>query len=280
MMIQEIIHNILKDHRDKITLDALESNLRGINVKVPLSKIISRENNISVIGNLVFLKSGLILSRENFLHDFESFIESKIQVRETVDDILNCYKVFIPDILFVEWMDISLERSLEVFYLLFSLIVKNKHRKDLLTNYFTKLTELYTETAVYAAVLDKNPLSQNSEVLESITKLEQIESKLNASLYEILINPDFVRLSIDESLRKLDSIETSLRDVMDETFEETLKYSTTLFKRVINTEIRRFNPLFLLKRFEFASFYEWIIFVAEESDGFPMKRLIDDLEIT
>ncbi len=279
-MISDMIHTILKEHRDKITIELLEQNLKVLNIKQPVSKIIrSNKGNISMIGNIVFLKTGLMESQEQFNSDFEEYIRDKISDREAATDISNAFKSFIPEILFVEWMDIPLEKELMIFDLLFSMIVKNRHKKDHISCYFSNLIELYEETAVYSSIIEKNADNQFNSTIRSINQLDQSEETLKRLLYDILTKPDKEILSIENRIETLEQSLNDIRNAMENIFQTGLNYSPILMKRVINSEIKRFNPLYLLKRFDFNTFYEWVIFIAEESDQYPINRLIEDLDI-
>jgi hypothetical protein len=276
-MIVDYIKEILIDYRNSISLENLENILKEKGIKINTSDLISHSNFFSLFNGMVFFKKTFLENKTVFFSEFEDYIKNKIPDPKTRKDLADCLKFFIPDSMFAEWININLERKLMIFDLFLIMMIKPKRFKDKLKFYFNKLIDFYSLVTIYSSVLVENFGSDNRILVEIIGEIEPFEEILKNHLYNVLSVPDILKMKIENWEEELAETEIKLNSILEKCFATVNKYSPRILKRVIDKEIRNFNIFYLLSRFEYQNFYDWILVLNEEHSTKEKHNLFDDL---
>jgi hypothetical protein len=275
-MITEIIKKILLDYRKGLSIEKLTEILKEKNIKFSKKNIIKQSNIFKLHNGLVFLKSTLLSKKDDFLKEFDDFLHGKIVNKKIRNDIIKLYLIFIPDALFIEWLDISLEKKIIIFDLLYNMILKQENKKDKLKTYFNKLIELYSLTLIYSTLLSNVYENNFNKYLKILKKIEPFEEKLMVHLFNVLTIPDIVKTKISIWQKDFKNIEKYLLNILENNFIKSSNYSAKLYSRVLKNEFKNFDILFLLTRFNQKSFYEWLSVLIDEKTK-PQHNLFEDL---
>lgn len=284
-MIVNIIKDILEQYRNSISLEKLEEILASKNIKSPLYDIINHSNSFSVMNGFVFVKSSLFEQKELFFSEFEDYLKLKVHNTKLCKDIINNFKFVTPDIFIIEWMNITIERKIYIFDLLYNLIIKPKRIKDNLKKYFNDLIEFYTILVAYSLIFIKNNDDcGNQKVKERIINffkdIQKLEETLKIDIFNILTIPDIMLTKFNKLEEEFKQIKIKTNFILEEYFYEVINYSTTLLKRVVKKEINNLDISLILSRYDFKTFYDWIIMLSEKnsSDFLTKHNLFDDLK--
>ncbi|HOJ64880.1 MAG TPA: hypothetical protein PLE45_10725 [Spirochaetota bacterium] len=280
-MIVEIIKDILEQYRNSISLEKLEEILASKNIKSPIYEIINHSSLFSVSNGLVFIKSSLFEQKESFFLEFEDYLKTKVQNTKLCDDIINNFKFITPDIFIIEWMNASLERKIYIFDFLYNLIIKPKRIKDRLKKYFNDLIDFYTLITAYSLIfikIDEENIDEKTVLF--FKEIEKGENILKSHIFNLLTIPDVIQTKINEWEKEFKDIKVKINFILEESFYEVVKYSTALLKRVIKKEINNFDISLILSRYDFKSFYDWILMISEKNsnDFYNKHNLFDDLK--
>lgn len=278
-MIVEILKDILEQHRNSISLEKLEEILISKNIKSSMYEILNHSGLFSINNGLVFIKSFLYEKKEAFFTEFEDYLTTKIQNTQFCKDIINNFKFIIPDIFIIEWIDIPLERKIYIFDFLYNLIIKPKRIKDRLKKYFNDLIETYILLTVYSLFFIKNNEEIDQKIILFFKEIDKFENILKIHIFNILTIPDVILSKIENWEKEFKDIKIKINFVLEESFYEVNKYSTTLLKRVIKKELNNFDISLILSRYDFKTFYDWLTTISEQNDqNFLNKHnLFDDL---
>ncbi|MCK4796968.1 MAG: hypothetical protein KAT05_06275 [Spirochaetes bacterium] len=275
-MMIDYIREILLQHREGITVERLEDILLKKNINESITDIINQSDVFTLQNGIVFLKSSLIKYKEDFLKEFDDYLQGKIRDKELRNNMITNFIVFIPDVLFIKWLNIKLERKLMIFDLLFSMIIKPKILKNKLKIYFNNLIEFYSILVIYSILLSKNYENNSSVLFSKIKKIELYEEILKKHLFYLLSMPDVVKTKLNSFEHELNITEIKLHTILKKTFHSITQYSPKLLKRIVSNEIKDFNFFLLLTRFEYKTFYEWLTTLIEEKVK-PNHNLFKDL---
>lgn len=276
IMMIDYIREILLQHREGITVERLEDILLKKNINESITDIINQSDVFTLQNGIVFLKSSLIKYKEDFLKEFDDYLQGKIRDKELRNNMITNFIVFIPDVLFIKWLNIKLERKLMIFDLLFSMIIKPKILKNKLKIYFNNLIEFYSILVIYSILLSKNYENNSSVLFSKIKKIELYEEILKKHLFYLLSMPDVVKTKLNSFEHELNITEIKLHTILKKTFHSITQYSPKLLKRIVSNEIKDFNFFLLLTRFEYKTFYEWLTTLIEEKVK-PNHNLFKDL---
>jgi hypothetical protein len=276
-MIVDYIKEILTNYRNGISLEKLNEILNENLNNSNLEEIISHSKLFSTFNGIVFQKKTLFEYKDSFFAEFEDYIKTKIIEPESRKGIIENLKYFIPDSILAEWLNISLERKLLIFDFIFSFFIKPKRVKDKFKIFTAKVLDYYILVSVYSILVIQTYDKDYSKPLNLIKKLESCEEILKTQLFNILTIPDVVKATLDHWEREFNDNEKNLRLILDKSFSLVSNYSPRILKRVIEREIKTFQPSYIFSRFESNSFYEWLLILTEEKETFYRHSIFDDL---
>jgi hypothetical protein len=275
-MIIKYIKEILKQYRNGISITKLEEILSKKNINEPILNIIHKSELFTLYGGIVFLRSTLTKCKKDFLKEFEDYLEGKISDKKLRESIIQNFILLIPDVLFIHWLDVNLDRKLVVFDLLFNLMIKPANIKDRLKIHFNNLIEFYTLLAIYSMIIMKNYEDNFNLLVDILKKVEPYENALQKQLFDILTVPDKVKTKLTIVENDFNNLERKLNRILKKSFSSAFNYSPKLLKRVINHELNNFNFMTILMRFEYSSFHDWLTtLIAEKIE--PHNNLFEDL---
>lgn len=257
-MIINYIKEILKHHRNGISLETLQGKLSKKNITEPIKDIINRSELFTLYSGVVFLKSTLLKCKKDFLKEFEDYLQGKVTDKKLREDIINNFLFTIPDILFINWLEISLDRKLIIFELLFNMMIKPKNLKNKLRLYFNELIEFYSVLTIYTLILFKNYENDFNIIINIMNDIESYERSLKDQIFLLLTKPDSIRSKVSHYEKEFFQIEKKLRSIIKKSFFSVLDYSPQLLKRIINNELKDFDLTIVLTRFEDDSFFNYI----------------------
>lgn len=257
-MIINYIKNILKNHRKGISLEKLQELLAKKNIKEPVRDIIQKSELFKLYSGMVFLKSTLTKCKKDFLQEFEDYLQGKISNKKLRNDITNNFLITIPDVLFINWLDISLDRKLLIFEMLFNMLIKPKYLRNKLKIYFNDLIEFYSTLVLYSILLYRNYENNFYIIIKILDDIEPYETILRNQLFALLTNPESIKKKINIYEKELINTEDKLRTIIKKSFFSILNYSPNLLKRVINNELKDFDFSSLLSRFEYNHYFDFI----------------------
>ena len=225
---------------------------------------------------MIFLKSALVKYKEDFLKEFDDFLQGKAIKKNLRNNIINYLVISIPEILFINWLDISLERKLLIFELLLNMIMKPTKIKDRLKIFFNNLIEFYSIVVIYSILLLKNSQENFNLLIDNIKSIEVYENNLKIYFFNILNEPENVKLNLANIEKKFKLLKSDLQNIFKNIFMPCYQFSPKLLNRILNKEFKDFEFITLLSRFEYESYYEWISVLSEESEQ-PNHNLFKDL---
>lgn len=277
-MIADIIKNLLNKYRKGISEESMFNILKNKNISISsIEELMQKQELFKLHNGIVFLKSTLIKTKKDFLKEFDDFMQGKIQNKELRKNLIKLFIIYIPDELFIEWIDISLDKKLIIFDLLMSIMFKTENKKNRLKLFFNELIEFYSLIAIYTMLLLKNFEKDFKIYLKKIQEIESLEETIKTYFFNILTIPEKVKSNLITIKDEFKSIENKINKIIVYTFFINIKnYSSKLFKRVIENELKEFDILQLLTRFKYKTLYEWIMVLHEEKIK-PHKNLFDDL---
>ena len=275
-MIINLIKNFLIKHKNGVTLDELEVFLSDKKIKNPALEIIYQSNVFKLYNGMIFLKSTLTKYKEDFLKEFDDYLLGKVASKNLRGDIINYLFTSIPELFFIKWLNISLERKILIFELLLNMLLKPKKIKDKLIIYFNDLIEYYSIVVIYSILLFNNAQDDLNALLKNINDIEIYENVLKTDFFRILVEPEKNKTKILEFEKRLKKIKNNLQDIFKNIFMPCYHFSPKLLNRILNNEFKDFEYITLLSRFEYESYYEWISSTAEENDQ-PNHNLFKDL---
>lgn len=275
-MLINLIRNFLIKHQKGITLDELETFLTKKKIKDSALEIIYKSKIFKLYNGMIFLKSALVKYKEDFLKEFDDYLQGKAIKKNLRNNILNYLVISIPEVFFMNWLDISLERKLLIFELLFNMIMKPEKIKDKLKIYFNNLIEFYSIVVIYSILLLKNSQENFNLLIENIKSIEYHENNLKIYFFNILSEPENVKSNLLNLEKKFILLKNDLQDIFKNIFMPCYQFSPKLLNRILNKEFKDFEYITLLSRFEYESYYEWISVLSEESEQ-PNHNLFKDL---
>jgi len=275
----KIIKEILTEYRNGISLDTLNEAIKEKKMKnINLKKLLDNAKLYKLTNNILFLKSAFMKHKNEFFMEFSDFLDGKIRDKKVKNDVINLFLLYISDNLFYNWIEIPLERKIIIFELLFNFIIKTRNTSDELKKYLNNLIDFYALSSINLIILSKNFKNNIDRFLKIINRLEPYEITLKKHLYDILTVPDILLKRLDYYKKEFEIIQKKIKKIFNNEFKIILSYSTVLFKRVIKNEIKNFNILSLLTRYNYNSLYEWITTLFDEEIK-PAKNLFRDLDI-
>ena len=272
----EAIKELLNHNKKGVPIEELENYLKEKKIKKSSIEIIYRSNTFKLFNGMVFLKKTLTKHKEDFIKEFEDYLEIKIINKKIKRDITNYYLYYIPELLFIEWIDISLDRKLLIFELLTNMIIKPNKQKDELKIFFNDLIEFYTLIVIYTALLSKHYEHHLEEFLKFIKTIEVYEEIIKSDLFGILTTPELVKKNLVNWKEKYFAVKDKLQNIFNESFIKAYRHSPIILKRVLKNEYKNFEILSLLSRLEYKTFYDWFTTILEEIEQ-PNNNLIEDL---
>ncbi|HOV13692.1 MAG TPA: hypothetical protein PK771_05365 [Spirochaetota bacterium] len=276
-MITDYINEILLDHRNNISLEKLNSILRELNIYVNENNMLRNSKYFSLYNGSVFMKEKFNEQKDLFFHDFDDYIKTKIlDIKERRDFVENL-KFFIPDILFVEYIDINLEDKLLVFDIFLILMQKPKKYNDELRNYVNTLVEFYSVVIVNSLLLIEGCGNDLNKITDILKKIEQDEQILKNHLFNLLTVPTVISKKLISWENEFFNIKNNLTLIFEDFFSESIKYSKPLLKRVLTKELSSFTVLTLLTRFEFSALLDYILMLTENKKPVMRHDLFKDL---
>jgi len=279
-MMNKMIINLIKDflikHKKGITLEELENFLSNKKIKKSALEIIYQSNFFKLYNGMIFLKSTLTKFKEDFLKEFDDFLQGKVTKKDLRNNIINYLFVSIPEIFFVKWLDTSLERKILIFELLFNMLLKPIQVKDKLKIYFNNIIEFYSIVVIYSILLLNNSQEDFNVLINNIKNIESYEIVLKNDFFCILTEPENVKVKLVEFEKRLKLIKNDLEKLFQNIFMPCYHFSPKLLNRILNNEFKNFEFISLLSRVEYESFYEWISYLAEETVQ-PNHNLFKDL---
>ncbi len=275
-MIINIIRDFLLHYRKGLSIEILSKLLANKNIKDETEDILKKSEIFKLHNGIIFLKSTLIKTKKEFLKEFNDYLTGKILNKNLRDNIINIFIIFLPDSLFLEWLDVSLERRIIIFDLLFNMIFKQENKKDRLKTYFNDLIEFYSIVVIFSILLSEYFETDYENFITVINEIEPFEEILKMHLFNILTLPDIINSKINNWYVEFKSVEKKLISILESNFTNINHYSPKLFKRVIKNELKEFDILLLLSRFEYKKFYDWLTTIIEEKSK-SQHNLFDDL---
>jgi hypothetical protein len=272
----DIIIELLKQYRKGISLENLCDLLEKKQINISAEEILSKTNLFKLHNGIVFLKSTLQKVTDDFIKEFDDFMKVKMINKNTRESIISLFVNYIPDELYIEWLEISLDRKLLIFDLLYSMILKPKNLKDKFKIYFNELIEFYSASIVYTLLLSKTYENDYDKFIHIVQKIENYEDLLKSHLFNMLTVPDIVKLRLKFWKDEFRMIKMRLKHLLETQFTGVKKYSEKLYKRVIKNELKKFDLLSLLSRMEYKTFYDWILSITEVNLK-PKHNLFEDL---
>lgn len=276
----DFIEDIIKKYRAGISAEKLQELLDTQTIQLPASELLNNSNIFSLYNGLIFLKTSLNEMKKEFLNEFEDFIKSKIDNLKFRKKIIQWCKYFIPDVLFIEWIDISLERKIIIFDMLYTLIIMPNKVKNRLKNYFIQLVNFYSTLTIYLKLLLNDNEEDFENFVETIKKIEKYENILNRQLFNILIIPDVINIKLQQWKIEFNNTKRQIKNIFKHSFKNIREHSPILFERVVQNDLADFNILLLLSRFEFKTLLDWLLFLSEEKKEVEIHHsLFDDLDL-
>lgn len=275
-MLINLIRNFLIKHQKGITLDELEIFLTKKKIKDSALEIIYKSKIFKLYNGMIFLKSALVKYKEDFLKEFDDYLQGKAIKKNLRNNILNYLVISIPEIFFINWLNISLDRKLLIFELLFNMIMKPAKIKDRLKIYFNNLIEFYSLVVIYSILLLKNTQENFNLLIENIKSIEQQEENLKILFFNTLNEPEKVKSNLVNLEKKFKLLKGDLQNIFKNIFMPCYQFSPKLLNRILNKEFKDFEYINLLTRFKYESYYEWISVLSEESEQ-PNHNLFKDL---
>lgn len=275
-MLNNFLKEIIEEYRNDITLNDLGSRISDKNSKSFL-KTIRKSELFKLSGNITFLKKSLIETKNTILKELEEYIKSRVFDDNLKRSLISLYTLFIPEELYLEWNSLNIENRIVIYDLLFNFFIKGKSRSDKLKRYFNSLIEIYALLTVYSMLLVKSEREDFEKTTNYMEQVERFEETLYKRVFQILSYPENILKDMPAYEQELVSITDGIDRMMQISFDNAIGYSQTLFKKIIRNELKRFEFIYLLSRFDFESFFEWIIVLSEESDPGVNENLFKDL---
>lgn len=278
-MLAELLRNILNEHRNYMSLSELENILDSKKVKVKIRNYLSHSSLFTVSEGFVFLKKALVEMKNEFLEEFEGYISSKSIDTQAAKNLRMLFAGIVPDLFYPEWHDLGIENKLSIFDLLLSLLVRNKNQNLGIKKYFGELIDLYSMLSVYTIILIKNNEEDIDKITGYLSAVDSEEEMLKNMIFEVLINPSSVSPVLDKREKELSAILLFIDKVIDASFRVSMSYSQQILKKVVTNELNRFEPLYILSRFDFESIYEWVLAYLDGQDSVISDKLLQDLDM-
>ncbi len=275
-MIINLIRNFLIKHQKGISLEELETFLSKKKISDSALEIIYKSKIFKLYNGMIFLKSALVKYKEDFLKEFDDYLQGKAIKKNLRNNIVNYLIISIPEILFMNWLDISLERKLLIFELLFNMLMKPTKIKDRLKIYFNNLIEFYSIVVIYSMLLLKNSQENFNLLIDNIKSIEVYENNLKIYFLNILNEPENVKSNLLNLEKEFNLLKYDIQEIFKNIFMPCYQFSPKLLNRILNKEFKDFEYINLLSRFEYESYYEWISVLSEESEQ-PNHNLFKDL---
>jgi len=276
-MIIDYIKEILTEQKNSISIEKLNEFLQN---KTDIFNENSYHSDIYTDNNgIAFQKKSLIELKNSFFVEFEDYIKGKIADITVQKAIIDKLMFLIPDRLFVEWINISLERKILIFDLLFSFFVKAKRTRDKFKIFYSKVIDFYMLLCVSSILIIQSQERSYNKQFSAIKKIEVYEEKLKLLLFSILSVPDFIKSSLDNWESEFMQIEAKLRFLINKSFSLAANYSPRLLKRVIEKDLKVFHSVHILTRFESISLQDWLTIFCEGKENKFKHNLFEDLGI-
>jgi hypothetical protein len=276
-MLVNQLRDIVSKYRLEISIDSLEHDLVERSLHGPDRKLVNHTSIFPVSKNSVFVKSGLLEHKQDFMKEFSDYLQGRLENKVLRDSITGKFMHHVPDALFIEWLDVSLDRRLVIFELLYTMIIKPANSRNRLRNSFTRLIEFYSLLVLYVHILSENFNSNYEEYMTIIERIEENESILQNHFFNLLTVPDLVEKRLNHWNSEYLATEQELIELMNNTFGYLEAFSQKLVQRVIKSELKHFDIVSLLSRFEHRPFYDWILVLFEEETLDTGHNLFDDL---
>jgi hypothetical protein len=276
-MITEMIKDLLYGNIFPLPQEKMEALLKEKGYMNHIDHLFHHSRYFKLSSGMVFLKDSLNSHKEVFFQEFADYIRNRISDNLLVKILSDAISNNIPDAILIEWLDISLERKLQVFDLLFSLFIKNRRTSSGLKKYFQDLIESYSLLAIYSVLIFRSQEENLEDFTAFITQLEIHEEVYRTHLLNLLTLPDIVSQKLENWVREYEASQCQIAAIFNEKYNIASRYSPVLLKRVIRNELKSFNTLYLLGRFEFDSLLEWILHLTEAEKQEPGRNLFKDL---
>lgn len=278
-MIIDYINEILVDRRNNITLERLSSILKDFNIYTEEKNLLKDSRFFSLCNGSIFVKEKFNEQKDLFFSDFDDYSKTKIIDNKVRQDIIENLKFFIPDILFVEFIDINLEEKLLVFDMFLTLIQKPRNTNNELKTFFNELIEFYSVVVIYSTLIIENYRDDYERLTKMVDKIVQYESVLKNHLFNIMTLPGVVSKKINSWVEEFHETKNQLTNIFNDFFSQSIKYSERLLKRVISKELSNFTVLSLLTRLEFSSLLDYLLVITENRKAPSRHNLFEDLGI-
>ncbi len=237
-----------------------------------LNLVIKREEKANLKGSR-FYPVSLNVFKNQFFAEFNDYIKGKFPKEKIRDKIVEILKFFIPDAIFIKWLDISLEKKLVIFdlLLLFFPNISYTSNKNPFKNSFERLLNLYSVIYVYISIVSKFCFSNLEQLLDELSDIERIEEHINLFFFNMLTKLDFSRNSIVALSSKLDKLESAVHLELNNGADRIIELQKKQYLTSIKRECNNFYFFFLLSRPSYETFYEWFLSIEEKID-FSKKR--------
>lgn len=271
----EIIKELISNYRNGISIKKLIENINQKEISQKNIEDIMKCNEIIKINDIVFLRTAFLKQKNDFFLEFSDFIDSKITDVNIKKDLISLFMIYTSDKLFYKWIDSPLEKKLLIFDILLSFVIKQNH-SDQLKKFIDNLIEFYSLLAINLILISKNLNNELSSFLKVIEKIEKSETVLKKQLFDILTETLTANARLDYYKNEFTLAKKRIKRILKNFYKTVLYYSPLIFKRVVKTEIKRFNIFSLLSRYDYDLLYEWITTISDNSSQFN-RNLFQDL---
>ena len=236
--------------------------------------------NVSVY-NVRFFPHSLISFKEQFFIEFKDYIKGKFPEENRRNKIVEILNFFIPNIIFVKWIDITLEKKLIIFDLLLVFFQNNDYNysRNLFKINFEKVLNLYSILCIYVSIMSKLYSDNLELLLGELLNIESIEENIMSLFFNIITKPEMVNNDIVLLSSKLDKLESILNFELNNSADRIMKIQKRYYLTMIKKAVKNFHIFFILRRFSYNTFYEWFLNIEDniESNKKHKNNLYKDL---
>lgn len=276
-MITDYINEILTTHRDNLSIDELIKVLKEYNIYAVNNNVYKNSKYFSLFNGRLFLKQKFIEQKESFFLDFDDYIKTKIIDPQIRKNIIENLTFFMPEILFVEYLELNLEDKILIFDILIILMQKPRVYNDEFRNFVNSYFDFYSLVIINLLLLLDTYDNNFDEFIDIIDKIDGEEVILKEYLFNILTKPSLVSKKIEIFECKFLEIKENLTNTFDNLFSETSKYSKPLLKRVVTKELNNFTTLSILGRLEFEELLDYLLIISEDKKPKLKRNLFKDI---
>lgn len=254
----QFIKQILSKYRNGISIENLKENYLGEISNNDFEQIINNEEIIK-INNIVFLRKAFIKQKHEFFIEFNDYLSTKTNNPQLKNDVIAIFFHYISDSLFYQWIGIPLEKKIIIFDLLLAILFKPLDLVDELKKYLNELVEFYASFVIQMLLILNSSQDNIRKCIKLVETIEKDEEVFKKHLFDILTEPYSVNERLSWYKKEFIIAKKNVIKKLKKEYQPILFYSPLLFKRVLKIEIKKFNILKLLTRFNYQFLYEWLI---------------------